>query len=68
MAMTGGTDQPTARVAPWNHFEEAALDTRIRMCLHSEGEGLPWFVSSGWSRRTEELFELAGEVATKIDR
>jgi hypothetical protein len=45
-----------------------ALDKRIRMCLHSEGEGLPWFISSDWARRTEELFELAAEVAKKIDR
>jgi len=45
-----------------------ALDKRIRMCLHAEGEGLPWFVSSGWSRRTEELFELAAEVAGELER
>ncbi len=44
-----------------------ALDKRIRMCLHSGGEGLPWFVSSGWSRRTEELFGLAAEVAKKLE-
>jgi len=43
-----------------------ALDKRIRMCLHSGGEGLPWFVSSGWNRRTEELFRLAAEVAQKL--
>jgi hypothetical protein len=43
-----------------------ALDKRIRMCLHSEGEGLPWFVSSGWRERTEELFSLAAEVAGKL--
>jgi hypothetical protein len=38
------------------------------MCLHSEGEGLPWFVSSGWSGRTEELFALAAEVAKKLEQ
>jgi hypothetical protein len=44
-----------------------ALDKRIRMCLHAEGEGLPWFISSGWSERTEELFRLAAEVAAKLE-
>jgi hypothetical protein len=44
----------------------SALDKRIRMCLHAGGEGLPWFVSSGWNQRTEELFRLAAEVAKKL--
>ena len=43
-----------------------AIDERIRMCLHSGGEGLPWFVSSGWNERTEELFRLAAEVARRL--
>jgi len=45
----------------------AELDKRIRMCLHAAGEGLPWFVSSGWSERTEELFRLASEVAKRLE-
>jgi len=43
-----------------------ALDRRIRMCLHASGEGQSWFISSGWSRRTEELFQLASEVAKTL--
>ena len=46
----------------------AALDKRIRMCLHSGGEGLPWFVSSGWNKRNEELFRLASQVAKKLQQ
>ncbi|MBM4038708.1 MAG: hypothetical protein FJ290_09350 [Planctomycetes bacterium] len=45
-----------------------ALDERIRMCLHSAGEGQPWFISSDWSRRSELLFALAAEVAKKMGR
>jgi len=44
-----------------------ALDKRIRMCLHSGGAGQPWFISSGWSKRTEELFRLASEVAKNLE-
>jgi hypothetical protein len=44
----------------------AALDKRIRMCLHSPGEGRVWFISSDWNRRNEELFNLAAEVAAKL--
>ena len=36
MAPTGGVRQPTARVAPWSRFEEAALDTSIRRRLFTE--------------------------------
>ncbi|HUT32515.1 MAG TPA: glycoside hydrolase domain-containing protein [Planctomycetota bacterium] len=43
-----------------------ALDTRIRFCLHSDGEGMPWFVSSDWARRTETLWRLAAEAASKL--
>ncbi len=43
----------------------AALDERIRACLHSSGEGWLWFASSGWERRTELLFALAGEVGRR---
>jgi hypothetical protein len=43
-----------------------ALDTRIRFCLHAEGEGMPWFVSSDWARRTETLWRLAAQVASKL--
>jgi hypothetical protein len=46
----------------------AALDERIRMCLHSAGDGQPWFVSSGWSVRSELLFNMAAEVARKLGR
>lgn len=42
-----------------------ALDERIRMALHSDREGEPWYISSGWNRRSELLFGLAGEVAQK---
>ncbi len=42
-----------------------ALDERIRMCLHAGGEGMPWFISSDWSKRTETLFRLASEVAKR---
>ena len=45
----------------------ALLDERIRVCLHAHGPGLPWFVSSGWKERTEELFRLAGEVAKALE-
>ena len=45
-----------------------ALDERIRMCLHSAGEGQPWFISSDWRRRSELLFGLAAEVAQKLGR
>ena len=45
-----------------------ALDERIRMCLHSAGEGQPWFISSDWRRRSELLFGLAAEVARKLGR
>lgn len=43
-----------------------ALDERIRMCLHSAGEGMAWFISSDWARRTETLFSLAAQVAKKL--
>lgn len=43
-----------------------ALDKRIRMCLYAAGEGQPWFISSGWAKRTEELFALAAEVSKKL--
>ncbi|MCG3181433.1 MAG: hypothetical protein BIFFINMI_03827 [Phycisphaerae bacterium] len=46
----------------------ATLDERIRMCLHCEGEGNAWFVSSGWNRRDEELFSLASEVDKALGR
>jgi len=42
-----------------------ALDERIRMCLHSDGEGQSWYISSDWNRRNELLFGLAAEVAKK---
>ena len=45
-----------------------ALDKRIRMCLHAVGEGQSWFISSGWTRRTDELFGLAAEVAKALDK
>ena len=45
----------------------AALDKRIRMGLHASGEGLAWFVSSDWNKRTEDLFILAAEVAGKLE-
>ncbi len=45
-----------------------ALDERIRMCLHSDGEGQPWYISSDWNQRTELLFGLAAEVARKLGR
>jgi len=44
-----------------------ALDRRIRMCLYSGGEGQPWFISSGWNKRAEELFRLASEVAKRLE-
>jgi len=43
----------------------AALDERIRMCNGSAGEGEPWYISSGWAKRSELLFCLAAEVAAK---
>ncbi|KKL83910.1 hypothetical protein LCGC14_1970030, partial [marine sediment metagenome] len=46
----------------------AVLDERIRACLQSAGEGWTWFVSSGWSKRTEMLFGLAAEVDRKLAR
>ena len=46
----------------------AMLDKRIRMCLHAHGEGLPWFISSGWAERNAELFTIAGEVAAKLEQ
>jgi hypothetical protein len=45
-----------------------ALDERIRMGLHSAGEGQPWFISSDWCQRSELLFGLAAEVAKKLGR
>jgi hypothetical protein len=44
----------------------AALDKRIRICLHAEMEGKPWFISSGWRERNGELFRLAAETASKL--
>jgi hypothetical protein len=41
------------------------LDERIRMCLHSDGEGQSWYISSDWNKRSELLFSLAAEVAKK---
>lgn len=46
----------------------AALDERIRMCLHAGGEGEPWFISSDWNGRTEQLFTLAAEITAKLGR
>jgi hypothetical protein len=43
-----------------------ALDTRIRAALRSAGEGWVWFVSSGWEKRTEHLFDLAAEVGARL--
>ncbi|MCX7591659.1 MAG: hypothetical protein N2255_08535, partial [Kiritimatiellae bacterium] len=43
-----------------------ALDTRIRMCLNAAGEGEPWFISSDWNKRNEQLFLLAAEVSRKL--
>ncbi|MGQ9662302.1 MAG: hypothetical protein ACUVWX_08215 [Kiritimatiellia bacterium] len=43
-----------------------ALDERIRMCLHSGGEGEPWFISSDWSKRTALLFSLAAETVRAL--
>ncbi|MFO7899145.1 MAG: DUF6067 family protein, partial [Planctomycetota bacterium] len=45
----------------------AALDKRIRMGLHAQGEGRAWFISSGWNERTEQLFRLAAEVAKALE-
>ncbi|KKM00225.1 hypothetical protein LCGC14_1806580, partial [marine sediment metagenome] len=42
------------------------LDERIRMALHAAGEGLVWFVSSGWDERAAKLFRLAAEVDKKL--
>ncbi len=44
----------------------AALDDRIRMCLHADGEGEAWFVSSGWKERTDTLFDLAAEMTRSL--
>jgi len=46
----------------------AAIDERIRMCLHSGGEGRPWFIGSDWNARTETLFRLTAEVAERLER
>ena len=35
------------------------------MCLHSEGDGQPWYISSDWAKRSEILFGLAAEIAAK---
>lgn len=43
----------------------STLDDRIRMCLHSEGEGQPWYISSDWAKRSETLFGLAAETAAR---
>ena len=43
----------------------ANMDARIRMCINSDGEGEPWYISSDWAGRSELLFSLASEVATK---
>jgi hypothetical protein len=43
----------------------AQMDARIRMCLNSDGEGEPWYISSDWAARSEQLFTLASEVAAK---
>jgi len=45
-----------------------ALDERIRLALHAPGEGMVWFVSSDWNRRTERLFRLAAEVAKQLGK
>jgi hypothetical protein len=45
-----------------------ALDDRIRFCLHSPGEGEPWYVSSGWNERSRMLFGLAAEISKKLGR
>jgi len=47
---------------------QQALDERIRMCLNAQGEGEPWFISSGWNARTEVLFSLAAEISRKLGR
>jgi glycosyl hydrolase family 123 len=45
---------------------QALIDKRIRMCLHSPGEGQSWFISSDWNKRTEDLFKLASEVTRAL--
>ena len=47
------------------HRCRAALDTRIRSCLHASGEGWLWYAAGGWAERTELLYSLAGEVGRK---
>ncbi|MDD4890896.1 MAG: DUF6067 family protein, partial [Phycisphaerae bacterium] len=44
------------------------LDDRIRVALHSGGEGEPWYVSSDWMARSELLYTLAAEVSKKLGR
>ncbi|MFW5871420.1 MAG: glycoside hydrolase domain-containing protein [Verrucomicrobiota bacterium] len=43
----------------------SALNERIRIFLHAEGEGEAWFISSNWRERAERLFALAAEVSGK---
>jgi hypothetical protein len=43
----------------------AVLDDRIRMCLNSEGDGEPWYISSDWAGRSAKLFSLAAEIAAQ---
>ncbi|MGQ9661712.1 MAG: glycoside hydrolase domain-containing protein [Kiritimatiellia bacterium] len=40
---------------------QAMLDEKVRDCLRRDWT---WFIASDWRRRTREIFELAGQVAT----
>jgi quercetin dioxygenase-like cupin family protein len=40
MSALDRTKSPTARLAPWNRFEEAALDVNVRRRLFTEGRAM----------------------------
>jgi quercetin dioxygenase-like cupin family protein len=40
MSTTDRTKGPTARIAPWNRFEEAALDVNVRRRLFTEDRAM----------------------------
>ena len=48
---------------------EARLDALADLQPVEPGiAGHKWFITSGWQKRTGQLFELAGQVARKLDK
>ena len=57
----GGIEGPAGSF----RHDEAVIDG-VSRGMGSAGEGWVWFVSSGWEKRTEHLFDLAAEVAARL--